>query len=1228
MAINKTDLSYKKLINKEFTEDSREFFQESTVSTFDINSQEVYTSIITSNTASMVTDGIAKQFTQFILTPDPTYPTNAWYFISGSGFTPGVGTYVGNTDKIQRNFISDKYGANYEIRLFDNAGSQIFKTDAINWYFDYKTGILHVADPGAYSTPYKVSVLQYSGVNLSGSLASISSSIGILTGSLTALSSSVSSGAGSKWTGSNPISRQSDVVITGSLTITNDLTVIGSASITFISQSTLNIGTNIVNVSTFSPSVRFGGLTVADSGSSPATSGSFLYDSQQDEFIFVHKGASATVTSSVFLLGPETYNSVGSETYLTQNRIPKGVGNEHLNDSSISDNGSVVSINSSTEVTGSLNVTQGVTGSLFGTSSWAVSASRAVTAASAVSASFAPNFSNTNLTFSGNRNHNTNKFNVEIKTSATGFDQFDGYFVLQPSSSRYGVNNAGYIQFVGITPGSPYMQLGTSFAAVLFDQNDNLNFPITPNTGSIKIQTGRVKITGSLNVSNGITGSLFGTASHVNLAAGPSITINKVGNTFEISGSSTAVAAGADKQIQFNSASAFAGTASFVFNYQSQSLQVGFNNVASGVYSTVIAGGNSRAKGPGDLAHGTGVVAWSDRDNPGNEEGAHAQGGFTLAVGNYAHAEGWYTTASFQSAHSEGEQTLAGGQGSHAEGNTTTALGDYSHTEGLLTRTDVGTSACHAEGYLSTASADYSHAEGGYSLGVQSFKGGHTTAAGSHAEGLVTQTAGLGSHAEGENTLASARASHAEGYFTTASSGGTHAHVEGNNTIAISPYQHVQGTFNIGISGSGAFIHGNGTSTAARRNLIYASGSQMQVTGSLVISGSITGSARVINNLTASYAMTASYYAGTVQDFGSEPISVVAATTVGLSAVYSNGSSGIGASLSGSSNGLLPTIDGITLTTADNVLIKDQTPALQNGVYDVVSVGSGATRWILSRSLAANETAEFDPQIVIPAQGTTQAGLIYAQTTDNPTIGTSQIVYTPTTTNQNVTQVTTGTQALYQIPWWTGTTRQLSRGVSNLTFDSANNAFRLSGSLLVSGSTAQNATLRAGTVSLLGNVALSGSTHTITGATTVNGATTMFASASTVTISGSTVVVQRERIRNTTLTTTNATRTDALTFIMAPDDCSTFEIYVTANSGSSTDHTALGGRLFAVAKYNLSAAAPSIMGVESSSYDDGFWLGLPPKFGFRAINLSTNVAFWVSGSANETISWNVVSKWV
>jgi hypothetical protein len=167
-------------------------------------------------------------------------------------------------------------------------------------------------------------------------------------------------------TGSNTF--QANQIVTGSLFITQNLVVAGSSSIQYISSSVVDIADNIITVNAFNPGVRFGGLAVADSGSSPRVSGSILFDSIKDQWIFVHE--SSATTSSVILMGPETYNDLGNESYISANRLPKGSGVEHLRDSNISDTGTVVSINSNTLVTGSLGVTGSLTltGVLSGTS--------------------------------------------------------------------------------------------------------------------------------------------------------------------------------------------------------------------------------------------------------------------------------------------------------------------------------------------------------------------------------------------------------------------------------------------------------------------------------------------------------------------------------------------------------------------------------------------------------------------------------------------------------------------------------------------------------------------------------------------------------------------------------------------------------------------------------------------------------------------------------------------
>jgi hypothetical protein len=137
----------------------------------------------------------------------------------------------------------------------------------------------------------------------------------------------------------------------GSVYIANDLIVQGSSSIQYISASSVSIGTNIVQLNTANPSVRFAGLSIIDSGS-VGGSGSFLYDSREDEFIFVHRGNGTNVTSSHFVMGPETFDNLGNEIYLTSNIIPKGTGKEHLVDSCIFDNGTTVCVNATLKASG------------------------------------------------------------------------------------------------------------------------------------------------------------------------------------------------------------------------------------------------------------------------------------------------------------------------------------------------------------------------------------------------------------------------------------------------------------------------------------------------------------------------------------------------------------------------------------------------------------------------------------------------------------------------------------------------------------------------------------------------------------------------------------------------------------------------------------------------------------------------------------------------------------
>jgi hypothetical protein len=89
--------------------------------------------------------------------------------------------------------------------------------------------------------------------------------------------------------------------------------------------------------------------------------------------------------------------------------------------------------------------------------------------------------------------------------------------------------------------------------------------------------------------------------------------------------------------------------------------------------------------------------------------------------------------------------------------------------------------------------------------------------------------------------------------------------------------------------------------------------------------------------------------------------SVIVTTTGNLTGTYSNGSSGVGATLTNSGTQAALTIDSRVLTVNERVLVKDQTTGLQNGFYKVTTVGTASTNWVLTRSTDADENSEITP---------------------------------------------------------------------------------------------------------------------------------------------------------------------------------------------------------------------------------------------------------------------------
>lgn len=125
-----------------------------------------------------------------------------------------------------------------------------------------------------------------------------------------------------------------------------------------------------------------------------------------------------------------------------------------------------------------------------------------------------------------------------------------------------------------------------------------------------------------------------------------------------------------------------------------------------------------------------------------------------------------------------------------------------------------------------------------------------------------------------------------------------------------------------------------------------------------------------------------------------EPAQV--ATTGNLVYTYSNGTSGVGATLTAGSNGAIA-IDGSNLASGDRVLVFKQTNAFENGVYKVTTVGDGSTPAVLTRSTDADTPAELNGLAIFVLLGSS-ADTGFVLSTDLPiTIGTTALSFIPFT---------------------------------------------------------------------------------------------------------------------------------------------------------------------------------------------------------------------------------------
>jgi hypothetical protein len=237
---------------------------------------------------------------------------------------------------------------------------------------------------------------------------------------------------------------------------------------------------------------------------------------------------------------------------------------------------------------------------------------------------------------------------------------------------------------------------------------------------------------------------------------------------------------------------------------------------------------------------------------------------------------------------------------------------------------------------------------------------------------------------------------------------------------------HVTGTLPVDNGGTGAtsltgYVKGNGTSAFTAVTTIPNSdlqNSSVTIGSTTVALGASTSTLAGLTTVTLTQDPSTALEASTKQYVDNQVASVsnltyhtqvTSATTANLNATYSNGVGGVGATLTNAGAFAQFQIDSYTPGSLARVLVKNQTNAYENGIYEVTTQGDGVSvLWVLTRTSDFNTVGSGPTRIQTGASvfvqfGTNNGSTSWVMTSVPPiTVGSTNLNWTQTSSSGNI----------------------------------------------------------------------------------------------------------------------------------------------------------------------------------------------------------------------------------